>query len=589
MFKIFTKSRHINISLPKKWLFVILPFIAVTFGLLILFLYSSIFNGRIYPGVSVAGIDLGGTTKAQGIEALSSKVNSPDTLSFTYQEDKYDIDLNEVGFAYNYEGSVDSALAQHRTDGLVKNITGSVLSIFTKKNLPLKFELNKEELQKQISVIAEQVSEEPIYPSIRYENSEIIVNSGAPGKDINSEELLGQINFSLENANFKSISVTTKTVDPSLSESEAKELHERANNIKDKSLVLTFERETFTLSGETLFNLLDGKNKYNETKISEYLDSLASQIDRPSQNPVFEFKDGRVQEFLPAKDGVELDKEKMVDQMKISLSDLESSTDNQTISPVAIHSTAPEIETNEVNDLGIKELIGVGTSRFAGSITSRIHNVGLAASKFNGVLVAPGDIVSFNDIVGDISELTGYKQAYIIQDGKTILGDGGGVCQVSTTLFRAVLDAGLPIVERRAHSYRVSYYEQGTPVGIDATVFSPTTDFKFKNDTPGHILIQTYFDAKKTTLKFEIYGTSDGRIAELSTPIITSQTPPPEPLYQDDPTLPAGQVKQIDWAAWGAKVSFDYTVKRYGEVIYEKTFYSNYKPWQAKYLRGTGA
>ena len=111
---------------------------------------------------------------------------------------------------------------------------------------------------------------------------------------------------------------------------------------------------------------------------------------------------------------------------------------------------------------------------------------------------------------------------------------------------------------------------------------------KFKNDTPGHILIQTIFDAKTSSLVFEIYGTSDGRNATITKPIVTSVLPPPEDLYVDDPNLPAGSVKQIDYKAWGAKVTFIYKVERNGENLIEKTFISNYHPWQAVFLRGTG-
>ncbi len=168
------------------------------------------------------------------------------------------------------------------------------------------------------------------------------------------------------------------------------------------------------------------------------------------------------------------------------------------------------------------------------------------------------------------------------------MGDGGGVCQVSTTFFRAILNAGLPIIERRAHSYRVSYYEQGSSPGLDANVYDPTTDLKFKNDTPGYLLIQTLIDSASSTLIFEIYGTSDGRVTTISKPVVTDITPPSEDLYIDDPTLPQGEIKQIDWKAWGAKVWFNYIVERGEETIYQKTFYSNYRPWQAVYLRGTG-
>jgi vancomycin resistance protein YoaR len=238
--------------------------------------------------------------------------------------------------------------------------------------------------------------------------------------------------------------------------------------------------------------------------------------------------------------------------------------------------------------MGIKELIGRGSSRFRGSISSRIHNIALASSRFNGVLVKPGEIFSFNKALGDVSIYTGYKEAYIIKDGKTVLGDGGGVCQVSTTFFRAILSAGLPVVERRAHAYRVGYYEQDSSVGFDATVYDPSPDLKFKNDTPGHLLIQTYVNTRAATLVFEIYGTSDSRIASTTKPVVTDIVSPPEDLYVDDPTLPIGSVKQIDWKAWGAKAWFTYKVTRDKETIYQKTFYSNYRPWQAIYLRGTG-
>jgi vancomycin resistance protein YoaR len=250
--------------------------------------------------------------------------------------------------------------------------------------------------------------------------------------------------------------------------------------------------------------------------------------------------------------------------------------------------TYPKIKTGDVNNLGIKELIGTGKSTFFHSIPGRVFNVNLAASRISGTLVGPGEEFSFVKAVGDISKTTGYQTAYIISEGRTVLGDGGGVCQVSTTTFRAALDAGLPITERKAHAYRVGYYEQDSPPGIDATVYYPTADLKFLNDTGNYILIQETVDTKNLSMKVEIYGTSDGRKSSLSKPRISNQSPPPPTMYVDDPTLPLGTMKQIDWSAWGAKVVFDYKVERNGENIYEKTFVSNYQPWQAVYLKGTG-
>ena len=168
-----------------------------------------------------------------------------------------------------------------------------------------------------------------------------------------------------------------------------------------------------------------------------------------------------------------------------------------------------------------------------------------------------------------------------------MLGNGGGTCQVSTTLFRAALREGLPIVERHAHAYRVGYYEQDSAPGIDATVYVPSVDFKFKNDTGHHILIQSILDPEELRLTFMIYGTSDGRISEVTTPVITNQSPAPETKFEDDPTLPVGTVKQVDFAAAGANTVFTRTVTRDGKVIIADTFKSNYRPWQAVFLRGT--
>jgi vancomycin resistance protein YoaR len=158
---------------------------------------------------------------------------------------------------------------------------------------------------------------------------------------------------------------------------------------------------------------------------------------------------------------------------------------------------------------------------------------------------------------------------------------------VSTTVFRAATAAGLPITERWAHAYRVGYYEQNSKPGIDATIFEPGKDFKFKNDTPGYILVQTINDPKTLHLIVDIYGTSDGRVATVSTPKVWGITPPPPDIIQDDPTLRVGTTKQVDWSAWGAKTSFVYMVTRNGETLQSVKFNSNYKPWANIYLKGT--
>jgi len=327
---------------------------------------------------------------------------------------------------------------------------------------------------------------------------------------------------------------------------------------------------------------------FSEDKLKSILSPVEKAIEKKPVDALFKFENGRVTAFSPSEDGQSLDftyLNKIVSAKTVSL--ISSEKSKNIIISIPIKKTKPAITTDKVNNLGIKEVIGTGTSLFQHSIPGRIFNVTLSASRMNGILIAPGETFSFNKALGDVSSFTGYKQAYVIKDGRTVLGDGGGVCQVSTTLFRAILNAGLPIVERQAHAYRVGYYEQDSPPGIDATVYSPSPDLKFKNDTKNYILIQSFVDPSILRLTFVLYGTSDGRQVNMIKPVILSQTPPPPPLYQDDPTLPKGEIKQVDFAAWGANVYFTRKVTKDGKEIISDKFVSNYRAWQDIFLRGT--
>ena len=327
---------------------------------------------------------------------------------------------------------------------------------------------------------------------------------------------------------------------------------------------------------------------YNQNKLNNLLKPFTQRIEKKPVDAVFKFENNRVTTFRPSSKGQEVDVDSLNNQLiSKALSFASSANNNTTLINIPIKILEPNITTEKVNNLGIKELIGEGHSLFYHSIPSRVYNVNLATSRITGVLVAPGETFSFDKALGDVSAFTGYKQAYVIQNGKTVLGDGGGVCQVSTTFFRALLNAGLPIIERNAHAYRVGYYEEDSPPGIDATIYVPTVDLKFKNDTNHYILIQSEIDLDNLSLTFYLYGTKDGREVSMTTPVVSNQTAPPPDLYQDDPTLPKGEIKQTDFSAWGADVYFTRTVTQNGKQIIFDKFVSNYKPWQAIYLRGT--
>jgi vancomycin resistance protein YoaR len=211
------------------------------------------------------------------------------------------------------------------------------------------------------------------------------------------------------------------------------------------------------------------------------------------------------------------------------------------------------------------------------------------------LLVPPGATFSMGSVLGDVSLDNGYAEALIIFGNRTIQGVGGGVCQVSTTLFRAVFFGGFPIVERYPHAYRVSYYELKADggydtrlAGLDATVFVPLVDFKFLNDTPHWLLMETYVNETARTLTWKFYSTGDGRSVEWGSGGLQNIEEPPDPVYEENPDLAKGEVKQVDWAVEGADVTITRTVSRDGQVLYEDTITTHYLPWQDVYQYGPG-
>src|SRR6185436_1686958 len=254
---------------------------------------------------------------------------------------------------------------------------------------------------------------------------------------------------------------------------------------------------------------------------------------------------------------------------------------------LVINEAQPQVSgSSTAEQLGITQLLLSETSYFYGSSEERRQNIEAASSRFHGVLVAPGETFSMGETMGDVSLENGFAEALIIYGGRTIKGVGGGVCQVSTTLFRAAFNAGFPIVERTPHAYRVSYYEETASgavdpglAGLDATVYFPLVDFKFTNDTPYWLLMETYMGSGSLTWKF--YSTKDGRSVTYDTTGPTNVKPAPTPLFEENPELKKNEMKQVDWAANGADVTVNRTVWKNGAIYFQDTVSTHYEPWQA--------
>ena len=326
--------------------------------------------------------------------------------------------------------------------------------------------------------------------------------------------------------------------------------------------------------------------------LRNFLAPLAEPLTREAQDARFIFDDDtkQLEVIRPSQDARRLDVEATLAQINAAVAA------GQHEAALAFSITPPAApDTKTAADLGITELVSQQSTYFLGSSAERINNVTVAASRFHGLLIAPNATFSFVEHLGDVSLDSGFAEALIIFGGRTIRGVGGGVCQVSTTVFRAAYFGGYPIEERWSHAYRVGYYERGDPgtwsgPGLDATVFAPLVDFKFTNDTPYWLLMEVYVNPSAGRITWKFYSTSDGREVQVSAPRVTNEIPAPEPLYEEDQALAAGEIKQVDYAAVGADVAIYRTITREGQVVNpnELPLTTHYQPWRAIYHYGPG-
>jgi len=562
------------------------------FTVLLFLLLSEIVIGGIklvylhknYPRVVVANTPVGNLTQPETQNLLSQRFVIPEKIYLEYNEQIIDLSTADFNLKYDPIQTSHSALAVGRKANFFQNIG----DLFVSVSVPLSYQFDQRLLSEQIVRLEKSLGLSPREATIAVNRGKIVIQNGTDGLKINQADLTNQLSTMLENGHLTTIKANTLSVSNKLTPQELEVAQKRGTTLIGKNALFYVDDAEVKLIDSDLVALIDPAGGLNQTILIQTVKQIAQEVNREPQNPIFVMENDKVSEFAPSKDGLTVDEKKLV----TIVVDIEQKLENNLLTTystaIPVERTFSEYNTGDVNNLGIKELIGKGESDFKGSIASRIHNVGLAASKFQGIIIKPGETMSFNKILGDVSALTGYQQAYIIKDGATILGDGGGVCQVSSTMFRAALNAGLPILERQAHAYRVYYYEQNSQPGLDATVYDPSPDLKIKNNTAYHVLIQTKMDAKKLHLTIEIYGTNDGRKATISKSTISDRTDPLPDIYVDDPTLPTGAVKQIDHQAAGAKITFDYQVEKDGQVMYQKKFISVYQPWANKFLRGTG-
>lgn len=293
------------------------------------------------------------------------------------------------------------------------------------------------------------------------------------------------------------------------------------------------------------------------------------------RHPRFEIQNGRVVAFDVPRNGRELNVEETTNRI---VGALEQHMQEATLAVKEVQSPYRDNPDNAM----IRELVARAETDFSGSPTNRRKNIARGASLINGILIAPGEEFSTIKALGKIDDTNGFLPELVIKGTKTTPEFGGGLCQVSTTLFRAVSFAGLEVLERKNHSYRVSYYEP--PVGFDATIYDPAPDFKFRNDTPSYLLLQAH--AEKSKMIVELWGTKDGRKAEIDKPTVFNIKKPGETKIVETDELPPGEKKCIERAHNGADAVFDRRITYADGTTKKETYKSHYVIWPAVCLVG---
>ncbi len=612
------KTTVIKSNTYSKDMSLVLKFITILTSSILLFLilistvgfaYGMYYQGRIFPGVSVAGIDLSNLTPVEAAVQLAQKISYPQTGRIIFQDDSsvWEAQPSDLGLSSNLEETVSQAYAYGRSGFPLRRVIEQLSSWHSGRDLPPVLNYDEYAARAFLAGIAAKVDQPVIEASLELNGIEVITRSGQIGRQLDLQSSMAPLELHLRSMTDGLVPLVIRETQPVVLDVD--QAAEQARRILSAPLALSvpdaqpgdpgpWRIEPTQLAEMLIIQRIDSSTgSYYEVllnldKLRPLLAEATPGLARQPANGRFVFNDETRQlELLqPSIIGRSLNSDAT---LQLIQSELPLGNHNLNL---VIDYTQPSVPSDATAEsLGIRELVSQHTSYFFGSSAARIQNIQTASERFHGVLVPPGATFSMAEVLGDVSLDNGYEEALIILGDRTIKGVGGGVCQVSTTLFRTVFLGGYPIIERHPHAYRVGYYEQTSSghlnpelAGLDATVFVPIVDFKFVNDTPNWLLMETYFSGRGRKLTWKFYSTSDGRNVEWNTSGLLNIVEPPEPKYIEDPGLAKGQVEQVDWSVAGGDVSIRRTVYRNGEIYISDEFITHYQPWQAVFEYGPG-
>jgi vancomycin resistance protein YoaR len=582
--------------------------LAVVLSLMIVWLLgiNIFYSNRVLPGVTLNGTSLAGLNQSEAVQAIASNYSFPQTGHILLQagESSWMVSPAQLGVYLDAPNSAKLALAVGRKNPL-KLFETTLFGYNTSPSFIFDERVAVQYLNGLSAVVNQPVKE----ASLSIQNGQVAVVQGQPGRVLDIAASLRSITQQINQMQDGTVHLSVSEMQPKVL--DVTQQGEQVQAILSQPLTINMPSDfnspaagPWTIAPADLAGLLTFKEnsqgqattlsvEVNKPLMIAYLKSIESHIDQDPQNPRFTFNDDTRQ--LEVVKSAVVGRKLALDRSVSTINDALLKGDHSAV--LQLDTTQPQVtDASTGAELGITELVSEYTSYFHGSTSERVQNIQTAAASFFGLLVPPGATLSMSDVLGNISLDNGYAEAAIILGDQTIQGVGGGVCQVSTTLFRTAFYGGYKIVERNPHAYRVKYYEQinssgqhdASLAGLDATVFVPLVDFKFTNDSQYWLLMETYVSPTNNSLMWKFYSTKDGRSVVSNTTGVQNLVDPPDPKYIEDPSLPAGTIKQTDYAVQGATVIVTRTVNRGGEVIDSDKFVTKYEPWPDIFAYGPG-
>ncbi len=536
---------------------------------------------RIFSGVRVAGVPVGGETRATALLRLHKEL-TPYPLAPVFLEHEgrqWALGTKSLTPEADLEDAVNRAYFVGREGGLLERTLNQWQAFNGQQTIWPEVVISEGMVRQVVGAAAAEVRR-PSRPAL--EIGDFSLPSQA-GLDVDIAATAQLILAQAASGRAGTVPLQTFSTAPPQS-SPAETTQDSPASTLPQPIVLQHEQTGigFALDATLLAKMMPGGDPQflNEEALRAFVIGWARQVSFPAQDARLRFDDatGQLTVLQPSRPGQRLNVDLTIEAVRQALvSDRRTGT-------LPIIAIPPEVDSGQLDQLGIKELIASGTTYFGGSSSARVHNIEVSAEKFGGAVIPPGGIFSFNSTIEAVSGANGFEDSAIIWGDRTAIGVGGGVCQVSTTVFRAALSAGFPLLERHNHGYVVSWY--GDP-GYDATIFTPYVDFRFLNDSDAHLLIQPVVDSVAGILSFRFYGTKPDREVIIGEAEVKDVKQPGDPIYQEDASLERGQIKQVEWAKEGMTTTVIRKVTENGKSRDDRIV-SVYRPWNAMFLYGPG-